>query len=128
MGSGAYTPNNTMHFPRSVRDCLDFSTCNGGRFIGWFVHELTHTWQFQSGRSPFWGHIFSLDLFSFNNYLSKEQYYKTPNPACLSMEKQADWHMWRYLCTNRSIDAPEPDTLAGLDAEQQAAVVRIGDV
>ena len=99
MGKSAFTPNNTMHFPTSVRGCLDFSTYDGGRFIGWLVHELAHTWQFQHRRNPFWGHIFSSDLFSFGSYLSKEQYHQTLNPAALSTEKQADWHMWRYLCT-----------------------------
>lgn len=100
-GDAAYTPNDTMHFPESVSDCMDFSSCNGGRFTGWFVHELTHTWQYQNGVSPFWGHIFSSDLFKFGGYLSKQEYYQTPNPANLSTEQQGDWHMWHYLCTNR---------------------------
>ncbi len=101
-GDAAYTPNTMMHFPKSVSGCLDFSSCNGGRFTGWFVHEVTHTWQFQNGISPFWGHVFSLDLFRFGGYLSKQQYYQTPSPAGLSTEQQGDWHMWHYLCTNRT--------------------------
>lgn len=101
-GDAAYTPNSTMHFPTSVSDCLDFSSCNGGSYAGWFVHELTHTWQYQNGISPFWGHIFSSDIFTFGGYLSKQQYLQTPNPANLNTEQQGDWHMWHYLCINRS--------------------------
>jgi RHS repeat-associated protein len=99
-GNTAYTPNNTMHFPRSMSWCRDFSTCDNGAQAGWFIHEVTHVWQYQHGRSPFWGHIFSKDILSTGNYLPLSKYIKTPSPVDLSTEKQADWHMWHFVCTH----------------------------
>jgi RHS repeat-associated protein len=99
--SAAYTLDNTIHFPSNMSGCQDFSTCNGGDDAGWFVHEVTHAWQYQNDVSPFWGHIFSLDLFSNGDYLPLNSYMDTPSPDGLSTEKQADWHKWNYLCTNK---------------------------
>ena len=99
-GDAAFTPRNTMHFPESMNSCQDFITCSGGDYSGWFVHEATHVWQYQSGVSPFWGHIFSRDILTFGNYLPLSQYRTTPSPAGLSTERQADWHMWHYTCAN----------------------------
>jgi RHS repeat-associated protein len=95
---GAATPRNTIHFPSNVSDCTDFSSCHHGAYIGWFVHEATHAWQYQNGVSPVWGHIFSADIFTFGDYLPLKQYLRTASPAGLSTEKQADWHMWHYEC------------------------------
>jgi len=99
-GNTAFTPNNTMHFPQSMSYCHDFSSCDHGAQIGWFIHEVTHVWQYQNGINPIWGHIFSKDVFSFGNYLPLSKYLNTPSPAGLSTEKQADWHMWHYECTH----------------------------
>ena len=99
-GNAAYTPNNTMHFPSSMAYCQDFSSCNHGDEVGWFIHEITHVWQYQHGVNPFWGHIFSRDLFKFGNYLPLNKYLKTASPNGLPTEEQADWHMWHYECTH----------------------------
>jgi hypothetical protein len=101
-GRAAYTPNNTMHFPSSMSWCQDFSTCGHGTQAGWFIHEVTHVWQYQHGRSPLWGHIFSMDVFSFGNYLPLSKYVQTPSPEDLSTEKQADWYMWHYVCSHEA--------------------------
>jgi RHS repeat-associated protein len=100
---GAATPRNTIHFPSSVSDCTDFSSCHQGTYIGWFIHEATHAWQYQNGRSPLWGHIFSGDILTFGDYLPLKRYLNTPSPSGLSTEKEADWHMWHYECTNNRV-------------------------
>ena len=99
-GNAAYTPNDTMHFPTDMAVCQDFSKCSNGAYVGWFEHEVTHVWQYQSGTSPFWGHIFSSSVFSFGNYLPLSEYVKTPSDKGLNTEMQADWHKWHYLCTH----------------------------
>ena len=48
-GDAAYTPDTTMHFPESYSGCADFTTCNGGADIDWFVHAVTHSWQAVNG-------------------------------------------------------------------------------
>jgi len=97
---GAFTPGNTIHFPSYMKHCQDFITCDNGRNAGWFIHEITHVWEYQNGVSPFWGHIFSSDIFTFENYLPLVDYLNTPSPIGLSTEKQADWYRWHYVCTN----------------------------
>ncbi|WP_371184598.1 RHS repeat domain-containing protein [Xanthomonas sacchari] len=97
---GGFTPRNTIHFPSKMESCRDFVLCDGGRHIGWFIHELTHAWQYQNGVSPFWGHIFSKDAFNFGGYLGFKGYLNTRDPSGLGTEKQADWHMYNYLCRN----------------------------
>ena len=92
-GDGAYTPRNTIHFPKAVSSCQDFIACSGGDYAGWFIHEITHVWQYQNGVSPFWGHIFSKDVLRFGDYLPLSTYRITPSPLGLSTEKQGDWHM-----------------------------------
>jgi len=101
-GSAAYTPRNTMHFPSDVSGCRDFIKCNDGRYAGWFIHEVTHVWQYQNGRSPFWGRIFSVDVFILGDYLPQDAYMNLPSPNGLSTEQEADWHQLHYeLCTVR---------------------------
>jgi hypothetical protein len=100
-GGAAYTPSDTLHFPETAFGCQDFSSCGDGMF-GWFVHEGTHAWQSQNGVSPTLGHIFSGDVLTFGNYMSKQQYSQTPSPGGLSTEKEADWHKWHYLCGKAS--------------------------
>jgi hypothetical protein len=43
----AMAPNGQLYFPRA---CFqdDFSRCDTGRRM-WFIHEMTHVWQFQLG-------------------------------------------------------------------------------
>lgn len=97
---GAFTPGNTMHFPSSMRSCQDFVACDRGVHVGWFIHEAGHSWQHQMGRSPVLGHIFSEDVLNFGNYLRFEIFLKTPVPGGLNTEKEADWHMYNYMCRN----------------------------
>jgi hypothetical protein len=97
-----------MHFPKYTSDCQDFITCKNGGYAGWFIHEATHVWQYQTGRSPFWGHILSEDVFTFRgDYLPRDGmsgYMNLPSVNGLSTEKQADWHLWHYeLCTVQRI-------------------------
>jgi len=99
-GNAGFTPRNTIHAPSSLSACQDFITCSGGDYAGWFIHEAAHVWQYQSGVSPVWGHIFSRDIFTFGNYLPLSQYRTTPSSTGLSTERQADWHMWHYTCSN----------------------------
>jgi hypothetical protein len=89
-----------MHFPSAVSSCADFSTCNNGQYVGWFTHEVTHSWQAQNGVNPFLGHIFSSSIFSTGDYLTRQQYLQTPSPSGLNTEREADWHKWHYLCTH----------------------------
>lgn len=103
-GKTAWTPNNTMHFPKKMESCQDFSTCDKGIFIGWFIHEITHVYQYQNGRDPTMGHIFSSSFFSRGNYLSLKSFLKTPSPSGLNTEKEADWHMWHYVCAHGQED------------------------
>jgi RHS repeat-associated protein len=105
---GGFTPGNTIYFPNYLRGCKDFTTCDSGTHIAWFMHEVTHVWQHQNGTSPFLGHIFSVDVVSFGNYLDLGGYLRTfqPNPINvipLNTEEQADWHMYNYLCRNNLI-------------------------
>ncbi|THD04527.1 hypothetical protein B1991_17385 [Rhodanobacter lindaniclasticus] len=99
----ALTPNNTMHFPKSYVDCQDFVTCRSGILVGWFIHELTHVWQYQNGIDPVWGHIKS-GIFKNSNYLPFKKYLRTPSPDHLNTEEQGDWHMWHYACNHDQKD------------------------
>ena len=72
----AYTPGNTMNFPAFMAACKDFTTCSDGRYVLWFIHEVTHTWQFQNNINPVAGHIFSKDIFKFGDYLTLDEYHK----------------------------------------------------
>jgi RHS repeat-associated protein len=96
----AYTPGNTMHFPSDMAFCSDFVTCHSGDYLAMFMHESTHVWQHQNGRSPFWGHVFSSDIVKFSGYLSLQEYKSMPVPIHLNTEREADWHMWHYMCTS----------------------------
>jgi len=96
----AYTPANTIHFPGNMESCKDFISCDGGAHGGWFIHELTHVWQYQNGVSPVVGHIFSKDIFNNGKYFDFKGYLNTRDPSKLSTEKQADWHMYNYMCRN----------------------------
>ncbi|AMO94543.1 zinc protease domain protein [Collimonas fungivorans] len=54
-GSNAMTPNGEMYFPKDYYK-PDFSTLDD-TFRIWFIHEMTHVWQYQLGYSVKWGGI-----------------------------------------------------------------------
>jgi hypothetical protein len=98
----AYTPDNTIHFPSNFSFCSDFTSCDDGRWTGWFIHEVTHVWQWQQGMDPVLGHIFSMHAFVNDNYLPFSQYNSSADWWAYDTEQQADWNKWNFLCsTNR---------------------------
>jgi len=54
-GSNAMTPNGEMYFPSEYYK-PDFSALDDA-FRIWFIHEMTHVWQYQLGYSVKWGGI-----------------------------------------------------------------------
>ncbi|AEK63261.1 PAAR domain-containing protein [Collimonas fungivorans] len=54
-GSNAMTPNGEMYFPSDYYQA-DFSINDDSDRI-WFIHEMTHVWQYQLGYSVKWGGI-----------------------------------------------------------------------
>jgi RHS repeat-associated protein len=46
---GPYTAGNVIHAGRNMAGCRDFTTCSGGQHLLWYVHEVRHVWQFQTG-------------------------------------------------------------------------------
>ncbi|MEQ1709490.1 MAG: hypothetical protein ABL864_14290 [Terricaulis sp.] len=88
----AVTLQNGIHFPSQDSGCANFMICGGTNYVGWFIHEVTHIWQYQHGVDPVAG------AFSPYGYMGFEEYLRTGSQN-LNTEGEADWHRWNYLCT-----------------------------
>lgn len=96
--TSAITPGNTIHFPKNMSGCRDFTTCSEGDKVGWFIHETTHAWQHQQ---HWWSALRKVGVWGAGPYLNLQRYKQIKDPSHLNFEEQADWHMWNYICRNK---------------------------
>ena len=87
----AVAPRGVVYFPK-VAECTDFAQASASLQV-WFVHEMTHVWQYHRGFSVAWSGVC---LFCQGGYIQSKAYRywsgKTVLPAfCdLNMEQQAE--------------------------------------
>ncbi|GAB3383475.1 RHS repeat domain-containing protein [Lysobacter fragariae] len=99
-GPGAITPGQTIYFSKALfpnGPCSDFTTCYGGSYLALFVHEISHVWQAQMGKSPVAGHFQMTDPLNVGPYLTPAQFRLYPTPQGLDTERAADWYKHNYF-------------------------------
>jgi len=94
--SDVMTPDGSIYWPGSAKEALTDASN-----VATFAHETAHIMQLDSGRSVVLSAaplqlLHAITPLHYDPYLHYDQYLKTPSPAGLNVEAQADWYMHKY--------------------------------
>jgi hypothetical protein len=109
IGTGAFTPRETIHLMPSDSFCTDLSACANGNYIPLLVHEAGHVYEFQKGVDPAVGYFLGGSWFhGVGEYLNRSEYVQSrssPPPLnVFNTERFADWHTWHYMCSTGRVE------------------------
>ncbi|EGV38096.1 hypothetical protein [Neisseria weaveri] len=105
----AVSPNGHIYFP--AQHCPEDFTQAQANYHIWFIHEITHVWQYQNGYKTWLGGLIT----ALRGGYFRQRCYRYPNPkklSCISqlnMEQQADFIAYYYAATHLNLPHLAPD-------------------